>query len=820
MESTRIRQVADAASSRPNNLLSSTSTAQQMEEYHSGVSFDPLTRGLAPPQTLGFVPAPLSPRRPAPEPPIQPASPGELVETSNDTHADSRSSDLSPSAAGQSSSSWLEHVEHTGGSSPASSHHSVSSRNQLRRKHLRVHSSNTEAEFDAALDAAVEAAYDDGYEPYSDEAKWSLEKASKSYQQPQPSVGESVQTGKADRQPDESRNLVQSLSNDYANRNLEDESPSDESQRFDDEERMLQEGQEYLKGGQDAQSTPSLPRQSNSSSSSGRTWGSSVASSLTNAGTPLSTVDEHALVPPPTKYVSSMHLPPSAPPPTAALPLPPHRGTGSASQSKSGLNQNRSTTTTSLPSSVQDRRLSGQKGRRLKIETTVGPDLQSYQSEDGNVLPAEKISRQTLAPTVPPKPIVSMSPVQTASMDEAQSRPARQSSWAQQVSSPFSAPFQAVFTVHSDSSASMSTPALPSALSNDDSLRPSPSSTSPGHSSPRPQVDRGALKTNGSSLSLRNKGLLTPGTPVFERSPVTPSSLNFSVTSPMNVTAINPAVESSGDLHLSSPRAQPRPLEPCPESQLLRPYWLMRCFYQTISHPDGGYLTTSLCIPRKVWQVANVKLKHMEEKVANCDLLSAALHQLGTIDTFDADAVLEEMEAFETVMAQVQTNLAKKLGNDVGPQNISSLFKDAPVTSPVVDGISRSAGSAEAVGNTNSTSSGRSSSKGYFSSLRKLRGKTSDASLAKGYMSLKESPGADMGTISTVPMTASLLPHSSRAAKRDGVSVVSTTALVTKTDGPQASYMGAICKLCDAVQILGKPSLIHPVHAQFRCSND
>lgn len=56
------------------------------------------------------------------------------------------------------STSWLDTIDESGGSSCSSSVHSMSP-GGVRRKHLRNASGGTEAEFDAALDAAVEAAY-------------------------------------------------------------------------------------------------------------------------------------------------------------------------------------------------------------------------------------------------------------------------------------------------------------------------------------------------------------------------------------------------------------------------------------------------------------------------------------------------------------------------------------------------------------------------------------------------------------------------------------------------------------------------------------
>jgi len=94
----------------------------------------------------------------------------------------------------------------------------------------------------------------------------------------------------------------------------------------------------------------------------------------------------------------------------------------------------------------------------------------------------------------------------------------------------------------------------------------------------------------------------------------------------------------------------------------------MRALYQTIAHPRGGYLSTKLFVPRDVWRVKGVKIKSVEDKIANCDFLTAALMKLAKVDTFDADAVLVEMQSFEGVLEQVQATLTRKLGNEVGVQ--------------------------------------------------------------------------------------------------------------------------------------------------------
>lgn len=211
----------------------------------------------------------------------------------------------------------------------------------------------------------------------------------------------------------------------------------------------------------------------------------------------------------------------------------------------------------------------------------------------------------------------------------------------------------------------------------------------------------------------------------------------------------------------------------------------MRCFYQTIAHPRGGYLSTKLFVPRDVWRVKGVKIKGVDDKIANLDLLTAALQKLGNVDTLDADAVLEEIQALEQVLDQVQSNLIKKLGSEVGVQGISSLFKDAP-TSTTRENSSQ-VGSAEAP-----SISGRtvSQSKSYLTSWRKLRSKSSAVNLTT-YAS-KDHQNKDTLILSTLPMTS--LPNP-RFARRNVAQL--------ELSGPHAAYMGSLARLFDAVQVVG-----------------
>ena len=355
---------------------------------------------------------------------------------------------------------------------------------------------------------------------------------------------------------------------------------------------------------------------------------------------------------------------------------------------------------------------------------------------------------------------------------------------------------------------SPATPALGHAVSNEAGLVPGSPKTG--------KTSAMGIRKNKSSLSLKQRNLSISSPDGSDASIGTPLSTTFSITGrkPSNAGLAMPTPSiptfnvdglPSGGMHLfesdihspfspgsPSPAVTnaPIPLEPCPDSYLLRPFWLMRCFYQTIAHPRGGYLSTKLFIPRDVWRVKGVKLKNIEDKTANCDMLTAALQKLASVDTNDADAVLDEMQSLELVLDQVQTQLAKKLGNEVGVQSVTALFRDATT-------VGEGAASADGVGKHGSqdhTAKGAvAQGKSYLASWRKLRSKNSGVNLAgmAGGTKGAEVP-KDSLVMSTLPMTN--LPNI-RFAKRDISGVV--------FEGPNASYMGSLARLFDAVQILG-----------------
>jgi hypothetical protein len=758
------------------------------------------TPSLETPMDRTYMPPPLSPKR----------SRSPLFSAQREMEPEEQNKLLQPQPAAQpkhqrvqssESTSWLDTIDESGGSSCSSSVHSLSP-GGVRRKHIRSTSGATEAEFDAALDAAVEAAYDEGYEPYEDTDSTDLI-ATKL---------RNVELAKERVREAEREEAIAAAKYRYKETQLRQDalphvresaelSYNDEA---DEEERLLDEmTREYMLDGFDfdLQTKSSLPRQSDSSGFSGSTYHSSVSSHRTTGGTSLSTVAEvlQATTPKPVP----VHSPPPVPAPSGALPPVPELQTVEAAD----INEvtPRPTITAKDLTSVRNRRLSGQKAKNLKIETT---------------LPSVPSAPHTEKPSVPAKdsPLdISVAPKSAAAAVFGSTQPTADPAFkipalpqaSQQTGLTAPSPYTSLYSpADTVTTVSPATPALNYGISNDTGLVPG----SPKNGK-HPAM---GIRKNKSSLSLKQRTLSISSPDGSEVSIGTPLSQTFSITGARKqssggqpiptplVPTFNVDGLPSGGMHLfesdihspfspgsPSPAVAnaPIPLEPCPDFYLLRPFWLMRCFYQTIAHPRGGYLSTKLFIPRDVWRVKGVKLKNLEDKIANCDLLTAALQKLGAVDTLDADAMLEEMQAFELVLDQVQTQLAKKLGNEVGVQSVSTLFKDATTVGDgaPMDGLSRVATYDQM------PKSAVAQGKSYLTSWRKLRSKNSNVNLAT-MASGRNEVLKDSLIMATLPMTS--LP-TIRFAKRDVSGIV--------FEGPNSGYMSSLARLFDAAQILGKP---------------
>ena len=757
------------------------------------------------PMVSEYMPPPLSPWRPlSPLPPEKgfassgmPMTNLSILEPSqSNPHTHSRH-DIAEST------SWLDTIDESGGSS-GSSVHSRSSSIGLRRKRIRAPSGATAAAFDAAPDAAVEAACDDGFEPAGEYNKGALLQVNGVRDEGSVGGNAKLNTELAKQRVREAERVAAMASTQafhrmqvhgitMAREGIGLEYGADEAEEEEMTRDYIMDDSEYS-----LQSKSALPRLPDSSGFSGKTRGSSIASPPTTAGTSLSTVAETTLAPSMAKQLQAIALPPPLhPPPSWALPPPPPPPTARLPKPPS--------LSTSPGPGVRDRRLSGQNAKQLKIDTNTRSTLAS---QSPKIQPLAMMS-----PTLPiqatnePSDSASAVPESQQALTSMNFQPASTAAQLdrRQVSSPLPRPNSADSPIDYPP-----TPILTkvSSLDSEDAL--APIQISPARGFNKVTAGAGTLRKNFSSSNLRSRGLTASNSDVSDGSPSTPISAIFSsavsqrnapttgmaatstpISSNFNAQPANGMYLFDNDIHSptnpGSPNAEaadaPVALESCPESFLLRPFWLMRCVYQSIAHPRGGYVSKRLFLPRDIWQVKNVKLKGVEEKVSNLDLLTAALLKLANVDTFDADALLEEMQSFEIVLDQVQANLSRKLGNEVGVQGSAAMFKGSTTTDDT--------GSTEGL----PLKTSNTTSKSYLSSWRKLRSKNSSGSgstLPIAVSSAKDGFREGL-TMSSLPMTSL---SSSKSARR----VPSQVQCI----GPNANYMGALARLCDAAQVLGK----------------
>ena len=706
------------------------------------------------------------------------------------------------------STSWLNTIDESG-NSDSSSLHSRSSAGRQRRRHIRAGSGDTEAEFGAALDAAIETAYDDGYEPAEenedeaseDENHQSAEKDFLS------NVRRKVELAKEKTREIE-REAALAAAKEREKRRLEQNSHHRNSLDFDydddeaeEEERMLDEmTREYVldDNDYDAQTKSALPRQSDSSGFSGRTWGSSIGSNPTSAATSLSTVAETSMLPSLVSQMQGKVLPPPLhPPPAGALPQPPSGASAtSKARTASGVAGRPSSLITSP--GVRERRLSGMKMKQLKIDTNshIAPPLASAPPKPNNVAMAPSIAIDLHAGPKSALPFTDTD----RSLPSLVLKPSASSlASGRKGSSPLPTPGSGEAQI----SAIPHTPGGLTKVTSAESFDSAHSvPDSPGRASGKGSINSRLLKKNFSSSSLKNKvfgGSMnepidgTDAVPTVNAVPepklpmqATPTEISFAD----DTSAQGGIYLFDSDIHSPCDPGTPNPvlanapvaLEPCPESSLLRPFWFLRCIYQTLAHPRGGYITARLFVPRDIWRVKNVKLKSVDEKVSSCDILTASLLKLAQVDTYDADAILQEMQFLDNIMEQTQSNLSKKLGTEVGLVGAPSLFKDSKATED------------QAVNNDSiSLKSINAGGKSYFSSLKKLRSKSSGGSTQSTNTNPSKSKEETQQAYpnKSIPMTDAVNP---RFPKRDPTQV--------QASGPHAHYMGALAKLCDAVQIL------------------
>ncbi|KAI2605732.1 uncharacterized protein GGS25DRAFT_514971 [Hypoxylon fragiforme] len=742
--------------------LQSSFSKPQARRNFEGASLDLKAQGT------GYLPAPLSPRRPTT--PSKPPTPEPIVRQDfswSEPQAAENSMRGHKRNLSHESASWLDPIDESGGSA-SSSVHSRSSSVGVRRKYIRHPSGNTEAEFDAALDAAVEAAYDEGYEPM-ESYEIGFEGARDNSTDVVVNAMRKVELAKERVRQTEREAAIELARERERQRQM---SLDPEPQTFggdffdandsDEEERVLEEMtrkyvmEDFSFNQQSQASQSKIPRESDSSGVTSRTWHSSVGSNAPTATTVLSTVTE--IPPSGPLFKSSQPILPSSPPSQQVSPT----------------------------SGVRNRRLSGQNPKQLKIETSKLGDPPNMPPPSASQLKASSgfiaQQRQALSATsTRPGPFSMRAP----------SSPGRSASPAERLAPP-----------------SPQTN-LAAAQELEEVRNGSPASVRPGIRKNFSSSSLKSLKTRQFSVSHIDESDLSPNTPLTQvmsnisvsRQPMpalpTPFAAAFHerMTGGMGGMHLfdsdfhEPDSQSPNQVynHHHNPNPDvPFPLEPCPSDAMLRPFWLMRALYQTLAHPRGGYLSNRLFVPRDAWKVKGVKLRVVEDKIAQCDLLTAALLKLARVDSNDADAVLEEMQSFENILEQAQTALTRKLGNEVGSVGMNAMRdeKDVEIVPPVPRSASVSV-------------------KGGAFSWRRLRNKNSAANMTSAYGAKTSSGGATNPTINERDTTSSIgsgsipsLPMtihpSSKPAKRD---VASATF-----DGPHSHYMASLARLFDAAQ--------------------
>lgn len=681
--------------------------------------------------------------------------------------------------------SWLKTINESSSSSASSMHSRISPRTPLQRLQ-RMSSSAIEAEFDAALHAAMDTAYDNGFEPDDDED----EDDDSNVTAPRREIlacdpkNESILRGpEVGREEDQhmqrerfiqearERHRVQSRQDcEVENRESDDET--------DHERRMLEDmTKEYLSNDAqfDEQSKPALPRQSDSSELSGRTWGS-FGSNPTSAGTSLSTVAEIPLLPTFASETTEKMLPPlSYPPPTNALPSLPQSVQAPLGKSLDSPPPTLRDMHTALHATgVRDRRLSGLPSKQLKIETrTAGYGVQPPK-------PNTSQPDQSLPKTI--KAEERCFGAEHGGIDDAQieadaNNSHRKTSSVSEMTKVSSIDTETTVLnnlAHGNrkSSFGLRKALSTSSLRNDGSGPHDLTEMSPNTS------------ISSASSGAKHKRLLSAIVPTMPKPPRTEimvrdslRGINFVFNTEFHIPLHSKARDAdAGD--------GPLPLEPCPNSSLLRPFWFLRTVFQTIANPQGAYLTARLFVPRDIWSIKNTKLKSVEEKITVFDLLTVALLRLAKVDTLDADALLEEMQTLENVLEQAQATLIKKLGNEVGVHATINALKGSTT------GEDESA-QAEPSANVNANN------KSYLKSFqRKLRTKhapnATTALSGVSQLQSKAEPRDSFG-LKSLPMTNEM------ARPR----VLSDLGRISGI-GPYPGYMDAMARLCDAAQILGK----------------
>ncbi|KHJ34936.1 putative mit domain-containing protein [Erysiphe necator] len=680
--------------------------------------------------------------------------------------------------------SWLDTIDESGRSTSPSLHSRTSSM-KFPRKIPRCTNVGADAEFDAALDAAVEAAYDESFMLTDDfrDNDFTANLGQEVQLKPKNLLLSDDDVTEQLNHDMERANIAQQQQCDFVNDNDLD--------YYEEDEQMLEEiTKDYIMDDFEfgLQSKSTLPRESDSSGFSGRTWASSIVSNPTTASTITSTTSR-ACTSSQAPFLTlnipkdGSYSPPLIPPPQQTLPSPPspeqHVNQQLLHQPASLVTKN------GRFSDIPEISLNTNQSRSSNFATSVPSFL-----EEKNYVRPEKPNSSSHRPKM-------------------LRLPSKNSSFADVNSSDFlpalsSIPLQ---SMNSDFDVNNHQSTLSAPLITKSSLRKNFSSSSLKNLRKR-NVTMSSHEGGGSDLS--------PGTPMntqyhgrIDGSRIqpaipnlpTPISMSFrdkqSAKQPGNIYLLKIDIPNPESPQLiSSPDGRsPISLEPCPNEYLLRPFWLMRALYHTITHPKGGYLSNKLFVPCDAWRVKGVKLKNIEDKISNCDLITVALLKISLIDTLNVDEMLDEMQKLEDILEQAQNSLSKKLGNEVGPPHGN--YGGHKETGIDGDGENHSG----------IRKSGSNSVKSSFS-WRRLRSKNSALGLSQNYSNKQNIEGKkDDFKMASIPMTlnSTMKIYFSR---RD-LSQINFT-------GPNANYMYSLARLFDASQIIDQIARQIELHGHRR----
>ena len=757
------------------------------------------------------VPAPLSPGRPrgpSQEDHFPIDSPDDEVDATN--RPESGVMNMKAANRLKHTSSWLD-ANDDRDSPPSPSSPARPSYEASQMKHI---SNSTEPGFASALDEAIEFAYGE-YEPAEAAEE---QAASRSPISDDPITRQALAY-------DQRVVSLNSMPKHIRDQYMLEVSDEEEGIGSDEEDRLLAQGERTGISGAPTTSTVDthIPRESDSSGFSGhsaRTWGSSAASSLNTTGTTLSTVDENSLLPAkdfqfqPPKVVAASSYPSSM-----------SRESPSATLDEISSERNRSRSP-----NLRDRRLSAQKAQKLRIET--GIDNTSPESRANE----EAIKKPSQLPPPSPRSAVVRKPVK-----ETRSNVAKPGHLGPaQLSSPYPSPL--VHRFPSD----VLTPPTPSTttFSPQESLNQSPPRRSPNrslnktdqagtmcftsneytelpsHETSRISVDHGPSPATPGKWPVEEKDFHAIRIVALDRTqhalknpPKTPLDADLdrfpAVKETQNSIFDSDAILMAKEQRSNRDPTNPKSLEPCPANENRRPFWYLRNVGSSLAHKKGAFLTDTVFFPNDAWHVRCSKLKSVDDKVANMDLLSAGLEALNGVDFMDADAVVSAFDNFQDhIMEQVQANLRKKLGTDVGAASVPAQTKDAPPTAaPAADAASTSFTEVPPIpSNTNSTGS-RSSNKGYKATWNRLRNKGSTTDLTRQTAQAKTESNAQYQMPSvpyapTQPLPSRISPPRSAHlnAMRESNSF----------KGPNANYCASLARLCDAAQVVGKSRQFPP----------